>query len=70
MRRGSQLQVVPPNAVDYWGLTFDRDSAYVYATVWEWDKIHAALIRVPVLGGDVVHVLDEAGAVMAAEPRR
>lgn len=69
LHTGSQLQVVAPDAVDYWSLVFDRSGAYVYATIWEWNKTNASIIRVPVLGGDLVHVLeDSTGGAVSFSP--
>ena len=58
LQTGSQRQVVPPGADDYWSLAFDPTGAYVYATIWQWHQTDASVIRVPALGGERVHVLE------------
>ncbi len=47
----SHVQIVPPAAIEYWGLTFSNDGNYVYYVAWEWNKTGAALHQIPTLGG-------------------
>ncbi|MEJ7577765.1 MAG: winged helix-turn-helix domain-containing protein [Pyrinomonadaceae bacterium] len=47
------IQIVPPEAIGYWGLTFSPDGAHVYATVFEANRADTQLWRVPTLGGAV-----------------
>ncbi len=64
----SDVQVVPPAPVDYWGLTFSPDGVYLYYTVWERNKRDATLQRVPVLGGPPRQLLRDAGGPISFSP--
>jgi serine/threonine protein kinase len=46
----SNVQIVAPSEAQYWGLTFSRDSNYVYYVIWEKNS-PGTLYQVPVLGG-------------------
>ena len=50
---GKSIRIAPPEAVDYWGLTFSPDGAHVYSSVFESNRAHTQLRRVPALGGPV-----------------
>lgn len=47
------VQVMPADAVEYWGLTFSPDSTQVYCTVFTAKQADPKLIRIPALGGAV-----------------
>ena len=47
----SNVQIVPPAAVSYWGLTFSPDGEYVYCVTAEGNKGDTTLSLIPVLGG-------------------
>ena len=47
----SNVQIAPPAAISYWGLTFSPDGEYVYCVTAEWNKGDTALSLIPVLGG-------------------
>jgi Tol biopolymer transport system component/DNA-binding winged helix-turn-helix (wHTH) protein len=46
----SNVQIVPPDDVSYWGITFSPDSNYIYYVAWPWNKTDASLYQLPVLG--------------------
>lgn len=47
----SNVQIAPPAALTYWGLTFSPDGQYVYCVTAELNKGDTALSLIPVLGG-------------------
>ncbi|MCI0389096.1 MAG: LpqB family beta-propeller domain-containing protein [Acidobacteria bacterium] len=47
----SNVRLIAPAVIDYWGLTFTRDGNYIYYVGHEYDQANSALFRVPVLGG-------------------
>jgi Tol biopolymer transport system component/DNA-binding winged helix-turn-helix (wHTH) protein len=47
----SNVQIAPPAALTYWGLTFSPDGQYVYCVTAESNKGDTALSLIPVLGG-------------------
>lgn len=47
----SNVQIAPPGAFSYWGLTFSPDGEYVYCVTAESNKGDTALSLIPVLGG-------------------
>ena len=47
------IQLLPPDAVEYWGLTFSPDNTQIYGTVFTAKQADPVLIRLPVLGGAV-----------------
>jgi Tol biopolymer transport system component len=60
---GSNIQIVPPAPIDYWGVTLSPDSNFVYCATWERNKADPVLFRVPILGGlrrDLAHGIDGA----------
>jgi DNA-binding winged helix-turn-helix (wHTH) protein/Tol biopolymer transport system component len=50
---GRSIRIAPPEAVEYWGLTFSPDGAHVYSSVFDSNRAHTQLRRVPALGGPV-----------------
>ncbi len=48
---GSNVQIVAPAEVSYWGMTFSRDGDYVYYVSRDVGKGIGLLYRVPALGG-------------------
>jgi eukaryotic-like serine/threonine-protein kinase len=50
---GRHIQIAPPEAVQYWGLTFSPDGAHVYASVFEPNRADTQLRRITALGGPV-----------------
>jgi Tol biopolymer transport system component/DNA-binding winged helix-turn-helix (wHTH) protein len=55
----SALEVVPPAAVGYRGITFSRDGAWIYYVTVEPDSFTGTLNRIPLLGGTPQKVLSE-----------
>jgi hypothetical protein len=47
----SNVPIIPPAVVRYWGLTFSRDGDYVYYARWRKNEIVGVLYQVPVIGG-------------------
>ena len=47
----SNVQIAPPTAVTYWGLTFSPDGEYIYCVTAESNKGETTLSLIPVLGG-------------------
>ncbi|PWT91664.1 MAG: hypothetical protein C5B55_07740 [Blastocatellia bacterium] len=64
----SNTQIVPPAAVQYWGLAFSPDGNYVYYTVGEKTSLSGILYQVPVLGGTARKVLTGVYSSVAFSP--
>ena len=47
----SDVQIVPPAATSYWGLTFSPDGEYIYCVTAESNKGDTTLSIIPALGG-------------------
>ena len=47
----SNVQIVPPAAVSYWGLTFSPDGEFIYCVTAEQNKGETKLSLIPLLGG-------------------
>lgn len=47
----SNVQIAPPAAVSYWGLTFAPDGEFIYCVTAESNKGDTTLSMIPVLGG-------------------
>jgi DNA-binding winged helix-turn-helix (wHTH) protein/Tol biopolymer transport system component len=47
----SNVQIAPPAAISYWGLTFSPDGEYIYCVTAESNKGDTTLSLIPVLGG-------------------
>lgn len=52
----SNVQIVPPAAISYWGLTFSPDGEYIYCVTAESNKGETMLSLIPVLGGPPRHL--------------
>jgi DNA-binding winged helix-turn-helix (wHTH) protein/Tol biopolymer transport system component len=50
---GRNIQIAPPEGVQYWGLTFSPGGAHVYASVFEPNRTDTQLRRIPALGGPI-----------------
>ena len=47
------LEIIPADAVEYWGLTFTPTGTHIYATAFTASQADPKLIRFPVIGGVV-----------------
>ncbi|MEW6127737.1 MAG: winged helix-turn-helix domain-containing protein [Acidobacteriota bacterium] len=45
------LQLTAPTMVEFWGITFSKDSNFIYYVSWERNQSDAALYRIPAFGG-------------------
>ncbi|MCM3902463.1 MAG: winged helix-turn-helix domain-containing protein [Pyrinomonadaceae bacterium] len=59
----SNVQIVPPAEVAYWGLTFSPDGGHVYCVIARRNKGDTTLVRVPVLGGPTKELMTETGPI-------
>jgi eukaryotic-like serine/threonine-protein kinase len=65
---GSNVQIVPPAAVVYWGITFSRDGNYVFYVTRDVGKGVGLLYRVPVLGGTPVTLVRDVDSAVTISP--
>ncbi len=65
---GSNVQIVEPAEVDYWGLTFSRDGNYVYYVSRDVGTGTGLLFRVPVLGGTPVKLVTDVDSSVTISP--
>jgi serine/threonine protein kinase/Tol biopolymer transport system component len=63
----SNVVIIPPDSVDYEGLTFSRDSNYVYYVRREKDQI-GVLYEVPVVGGATRKLLRNVDSAVTYSP--
>ncbi len=52
------IEVIPPNIIQFWGLSVSPDNKRIFYTVWEANKSDASLFQVPILGGTPQKVLE------------
>src|ERR1041384_198658 len=64
----SVLQLVPPAAVQYWGISWSRDGAYIYYVIGS--NGPGNLYRVPALGGHSEKLSEGGGAVISKDGQR
>lgn len=61
---GSEVQLVPPASVNFWGFAFTNDGSYAYYHCADPVNYNGVLFRVPTLGGAPKKILDNiAGGV-------
>jgi Serine/threonine protein kinase len=65
---GSNVQIVPPAAVTYWGLTFARDGTYIYYVFRPTGSGVGFVSRVPTLGGSSVKLLGDVDSAITLSP--
>jgi serine/threonine protein kinase/Tol biopolymer transport system component len=65
---GSNVQIVPPAEVEYWGITFSRDADYVYYVERAKGAGLGFLYRVPVLGGSPVTLVKDVDSPITVSP--
>lgn len=66
---GSNVQIVPPAQVSYYGLTFSNDSNYVhYIRTGKDDQQPFALYRVPSLGGTSTKLIEHLDSAVTFSP--
>ena len=65
---GSNVQIVPPSNVEYWGITFSRDGNYVYYVTKEMTNRMGFLFRVPVLGGTPLMLIKDVDSPITISP--
>ena len=65
---GSNVQIVPPAEVVYWGITFSKDGNYVFYVTRDLGKGVGLLYRVPVLGGTPVTLTRDVDSAVTISP--
>src|SRR6185503_3935706 len=61
---GSEVQLVPPASVNFWGFAFTNDGSYIYYHYADAVNYMGVLFRVPILGGAPKKILENiAGGV-------
>ncbi|MBO0799753.1 MAG: winged helix-turn-helix domain-containing protein, partial [Blastocatellia bacterium] len=64
----SEVQVVPPAAVTYRGITFSPDGSFIYYVVLEKDQVNGTLYQAPVLGGNTRKILELVDSAITFSP--
>jgi Tol biopolymer transport system component/DNA-binding winged helix-turn-helix (wHTH) protein len=64
---GKDLEIVPPAAVDFYGLTFSHDGNFIYYTSQEMNHL-GLLFRVPSLGGTPTRVAEDVDSPVTLSP--
>jgi serine/threonine protein kinase/Tol biopolymer transport system component len=64
----SNVQVIPPLDVSYYGLTFSQDGNYVFYVLSERTTGESAVFQVPVLGGTPRRILEGVDSPIAFSP--
>ena len=64
----SQVQIIPPAAVRYDGLTFTRDGNFLYFVSADKDNPKGALYQIPTLGGAPRKILSDIQSPVAISP--
>ncbi|MGA9767612.1 MAG: protein kinase [Blastocatellia bacterium] len=65
---GSEVQLVPPASVNFWGFTFTNDGSYVYYHYADAVNYNGVLFRVPILGGTPKKILENIGGGVRFSP--
>src|SRR5262249_17775052 len=65
---GSNVQIIPPADVGYFGLTFSQDGNYIYYVLNESNYPMRYLYRIPVLGGVAKKVVTDVDSPIAFSP--
>ena len=64
----SHVQIIPPAAVEYYGLTFSRDSNYIYYVRTDKNSAMACLYQMPALGGTSKRLITDVDSRVAFSP--
>jgi len=64
----SNVQIVPPAEVNYWGITFSRDGNYIYYVFRPRGAGVGFLFRVPTLGGSPVKLVGDIDSPVTLSP--
>jgi len=55
---GSDVQILPPEVIVFYGVTFSRDGVYIYYTASSKENnLYSSLFKIPVLGGSPVEIV-------------
>jgi eukaryotic-like serine/threonine-protein kinase len=65
---GSNIQIVPPAEVAFWGITVSPDGNFAYYTARDAGKGVGTLFRIPVLGGTPVPLVIDIDSPIAISP--
>jgi serine/threonine protein kinase len=64
----SDVQIIPPDDVSYYGLTFSKDGNFVYYVIREKGTDISELYRIPVLGGSSTKIMEEVYSSISFSP--
>jgi eukaryotic-like serine/threonine-protein kinase len=64
----SEVEVIPPTAVTYRGITFSPDGTFIYYVVLEKDQLYGTLYQAPVLGGNPRKILTWVDSAITFSP--
>ncbi|MEQ1644039.1 MAG: hypothetical protein ABL959_11390 [Pyrinomonadaceae bacterium] len=65
---GSNVQILAPAAVNYWGITFSRDGNYIYFVSRDVGAGTGTLARIPVLGGAPSTLITDVDSAVTFSP--
>jgi len=65
---GSNVQILPPAAVNYWGITFSLDGNYIYFVSRDIGAGTGTLARIPVLGGAPATLITDVDSPVTFSP--
>src|SRR5215471_5586450 len=68
VQTSSNIEIIPPQAVQYRGLTFSPDGAFIYYVAQENGAPAANLFRLPVLGGQARKIIDNVASSATFAP--
>ena len=64
----SQVQILPPAAARFRGLSFSRDGNFIYFVAADWDNAKGALFQIPVLGGAPRKLIEDIQSPITLSP--
>ena len=64
----SQVQILPPAAAHFRGLSFSRDGQVIYFVAADWDNAKGGLFQIPVLGGPPRKLLEDIQSPITLSP--
>ncbi|MBW1751051.1 MAG: PD40 domain-containing protein, partial [Deltaproteobacteria bacterium] len=65
---GSNVEILPPSDDQIYGLTFSKDSNYIYYILVNSNFVYGDLYRLPVLGGTAIQVLGRVDSPISFSP--